>query len=31
MRAEAADHPVESRAQYRKAITAGVIGNVLEW
>jgi MFS transporter, MHS family, proline/betaine transporter len=26
-----ADHPVTSGAQYRKAITAGVIGNVLEW
>jgi MHS family proline/betaine transporter-like MFS transporter len=27
----AADGPTVSRAQYRKAITAGVIGNVLEW
>jgi MFS transporter, MHS family, proline/betaine transporter len=27
----AADRPTVSRAQYRKAITAGVIGNVLEW
>ena len=26
-----ADHPAVSGAQYRKAITAGVIGNVLEW
>ena len=27
----AADGPTVSGAQYRKAITAGVIGNVLEW
>jgi len=31
MTATAADHPVVSGLQYRKAITAGVIGNVLEW
>jgi MHS family proline/betaine transporter-like MFS transporter len=31
MSAATADHPVISGAQYRKAITAGVIGNVLEW
>src|ERR1700751_953711 len=26
-----ANHPAEGGVQYRKAITAGVIGNVLEW
>jgi MFS family permease len=31
MSAATADHAVVSGAQYRKAITAGVIGNVLEW
>jgi MFS transporter, MHS family, proline/betaine transporter len=31
MSAVTADHSVTSGAQYRKAITAGVIGNVLEW
>jgi len=31
MTTAAADRPTVSRAQYRKAITAGVIGNVLEW
>ena len=31
MTTAAADRPTVSRAPYRKAITAGVIGNVLEW
>jgi MHS family proline/betaine transporter-like MFS transporter len=31
MSAATADQPAVSGAQYRKAITAGVIGNVLEW
>src|ERR1700747_126440 len=31
MTATTADHSTVPRAQYRKAITAGVIGNVLEW
>ena len=31
MTTAAADRPTVSRTQYRKAITAGVIGNVLEW
>ena len=31
MTAAAANFPVEAGTQYRKAITAGVIGNVLEW
>jgi MHS family proline/betaine transporter-like MFS transporter len=31
MTTAATDRPTVSRAQYRTAITAGVIGNVLEW
>src|SRR5690242_15688917 len=31
MTTAAADRPTVSRAQYRKAITAGVIGKLLEW
>jgi MHS family proline/betaine transporter-like MFS transporter len=31
MTAAAADLPAGTGTQYRKAITAGVIGNVLEW
>ena len=31
MSVAAADRPAETVTQYRKAITAGVIGNVLEW
>jgi hypothetical protein len=31
MTVAAADRPAETGTQYRKAITAGVIGNVLEW
>src|SRR2546421_11893145 len=31
MTTAAADRPTVSQTQYRKAITAGVIGNVLEW
>jgi len=31
MTAATADRPLVSGVQYRKAITAGVIGNVLEW
>src|SRR5271165_5053053 len=31
MTVAAADRPAEAGTQYRKAITAGVIGNVLEW
>jgi len=31
MTVAAAHLPAEAGTQYRKAITAGVIGNVLEW